>query len=55
MAINTKKDSLSTYGVENMNTIKVNSKNTNIKKMTKEELKNKVPHDTPTFYSVQRG
>jgi len=43
---------LATFGVKNIKDIKVNQTN-KIMIMTKEKAENKVPHEIPTFFSVQ--
>jgi len=59
-----KRDNLATFGVEDLDEIKVDKHNPNVIKMTKEKLlevdglewnKNNIPLDTPTFFSRQRG
>ena len=49
-----KKDNLATFGVEDLDTIKIEKENPMVKKMTQEELEKKEPLDTPTFFSTQR-
>lgn len=50
-----KKDNLATFGVEDPREIIIDKENPNVTKMTKEELKNNPPLETPTFFSRQRN
>ena len=49
-----KRDNLTTFGVEDLDTIKIEKENPMVKKMTPKELEKKEPLETPTFFSVQR-
>lgn len=49
-----KQENLATFGVEDLDTIKVEKNNPNVIRVTKENIEELEPLDTPTFFSTQR-
>ena len=49
-----KKENLATFGVEDLDTIKIEKSNPNVIRITKDNIEEYEPLETPTFFSIQR-